>query len=187
MAAPASHLDPVRQASPPVARTYDFGGVFEVPTWYGARADIAQRPPRQARKRRAPDLPARVSHRHAMRTLASAGLRWHSSGRCADRRVSSCTSLENVRSRTLEEIVKLKQDSGCPITVTGGTEAGHAPGFFSHARGYKLDIAHNPCIDAYIMDRHRQVGARTDGARLYRAPGGTVFANESDHWDILFR
>ncbi|MCP2347444.1 hypothetical protein [Nonomuraea roseoviolacea] len=139
----------------------------------------------QVRARNAPMV--RMSHDLAAGFLEAAGMRYKSSGHCTDRRIFTCTSLDRVRTGTIDRIVDLKRESGCPITVTGGTEAGHAPGRYSHGAGYKLDISHNRCIDQYITDHYRQTRTRGDGSPLYRSDAGTIFADESDHWDILFR
>lgn len=128
-----------------------------------------------------------MTHHAATRHLKRAGLRMTSSGGCVNRRVRHCTSLDSVRTKTVRRVVALKRRSGCPVIVTGGTETGHAPGRFSHGSGHKLDIGHNACIDRYIKKTARPIGVRGDGARLYRAPSGTVYADEGDHWDILFR
>ncbi|MFG3441679.1 hypothetical protein ACGF0J_30925 [Nonomuraea sp. NPDC047897] len=129
----------------------------------------------------------RMSHAHAATYLLGAGLRYRSTGRCTDRHVPTCTSLDAVRTGTIARIIALKHASDCPIMVTGGTEVGHAPGRFSHGQGYKLDISHNACIDRYIAQHSEPDGVRGDGARLYRAPSGTIYADESDHWDIMFK
>lgn len=129
----------------------------------------------------------RMSHAHAEHYLLGAGLRYKSTGHCTDRRVSTCTSLDTIRTGTIAQIIRLRHKSGCPIMVTGGTETGHAPGRYSHGKGYKLDISHNNCIDRYIHQHSSPRGVRGDGARLYRSPSGTLYADESDHWDILFR
>lgn len=135
----------------------------------------------------------RLSHQEAARHLAKAGLNWTSTGRCTDRRRRSCTSLEDIRYGTLMRLIELKHASGCDITVTGGTETGHAPGRYSHSNGYKVDIAHNKCIDAYIRGKFRRWKTREDGSALYRPPSKrgmpsapAVYADESTHWDILF-
>ncbi|MEV0586597.1 hypothetical protein [Nonomuraea sp. NPDC050310] len=179
--------DSGRHAPPPTIRTYDFSGVVQAARWYAGKVATKAAAAELARRPRPAPRTVRVSHGHAIRALSSAGFRWKSSGRCVDRRVRWCTSLQAVRSDTIHDAIALKRASGCPIMVTGGTEAGHAPGHFSHARGYKLDIAHNGCIDRFITGNYPRVGVRSDGSRLYRSPGGTVFADESDHWDILFR
>ncbi|WP_344208902.1 hypothetical protein [Nonomuraea bangladeshensis] len=144
-----------------------------------ARVDLTRVLPRQAS--------IRMSHATADGWLRTAGLRTKSTGNCTSKHHHHCTSLDKVRTGTVAQIIQLKQESHCPILVTGGTEDGHAPGQFSHGNGYKLDIGHNSCIDQYITKNYQRSGVRGDGARLYRAPSGTTFANESDHWDILFR
>ncbi|MFJ2028043.1 hypothetical protein [Streptosporangium sp. NPDC087985] len=139
-----------------------------------------------AKVRSRPDQPIRLDQAQAFQRLKAAGLRWKSSGGCTNRRVGSCTSLEAVRAATVANVIDLKRDSKCPIVVTGGTEVGHAPGRYSHHRGYKLDIKPNPCINDYITRNHAFAGIRSDGAPLYRN-AGTVYAREPSHWDILFR
>ncbi|MBB3729711.1 hypothetical protein [Nonomuraea dietziae] len=129
----------------------------------------------------------RVSHAFAIDRLAQEGLSWKSSGHCADRHNRVCTSMQAMRSETLAGVIDLKRESGCKVVVTGGTEAGHAPGAFSHAAGYKIDIRHSECVDRHITRTYPKVGVRSDGAALYRSADGALFASESDHWDILFR
>ncbi|MER5317899.1 hypothetical protein [Streptosporangium roseum] len=133
-----------------------------------------------------PVRPIRIGHVQAAQQLREAGLRWKSSGGCTNRSVRTCTSLEAVRAATVADVIALKRRSGCRVVVTGGTEVGHAPGRYSHHRGYKLDITPNDCINRYITREHAFDGVRGDGAALYR-DAGTVYARESDHWDILFR
>lgn len=144
-----------------------------------AKVDLTRVLPRQAA--------VRMSHTTATGWLKSAGLRTSSTGNCTSKHMRHCTSLDKVRTGTIARMIELKRESRCPIMVTGGTEEGHAPGHYSHGNGYKLDISHNSCIDRYIIKRHDKAGVRSDGARLYRSGSGTTFADESDHWDILFR
>ncbi|MFC4111182.1 hypothetical protein [Nonomuraea zeae] len=144
-----------------------------------AQVDLTRVMPRQAA--------IQLSHATASGWLRSAGLRTKSSGNCTSKHMHHCTSLDSVRTGTIAGMIELKRDSRCPIMVTGGTEEGHAPGQYSHGNGYKLDITHNRCIDHYITKHHDKAGVRSDGAALYRSGSGTIFADESDHWDILFR
>lgn len=134
------------------------------------------------------DMPesARLDQRIARSMLRENGIRLSSTGRCSDRTVATCTSLKGVRWGTVKGVIGFAESSGCEITVTGGTERGHAGGPRSHAKGYKLDIAPGRCVDRAV-ERHPFDGVRDDGARLHRSPGGTVFAREEDHWDITFR
>ncbi|MFC0864383.1 hypothetical protein ACFHYQ_18990 [Sphaerimonospora cavernae] len=133
----------------------------------------------------------RLGQQDAARHLAEAGLKWVSTGGCTDRRGSSCTSLESIRYGTLMRLIDLKRASDCDITVTGGTEVGHSTGRYSHGNGYKVDIAHNKCIDAYIKGKFRRQKSRGDGSALYRPPSDSVtpsavYADERTHWDIFF-
>ncbi|MGW0806128.1 hypothetical protein [Nonomuraea sp. NPDC002799] len=143
------------------------------------RPDLSRVMPRQAAMH--------MSHRTASSWLKSAGLRTHSTGSCTSKHMHHCTSLDSVRAGTIARVIELKRESGCPIMVTGGTEEGHAAGHFSHGNGYKLDISHSACIDRHITKNHHKSGVRSDGAALYRSDTGTTFADESSHWDILFR
>ncbi|MGI5324507.1 hypothetical protein [Actinomadura nitritigenes] len=134
-----------------------------------------------------PDLPksVRLHQEDAAAFLRASGIRWRSTGGCSDRGRTSCTSFDGLRWGTLKGLLDFRALSGCPITVTGGTERGHAGGPRSHGTGYKLDIAPSRCVDAAIT-RYPYQGVRGDGARLYRSPDGTLFARERDHWDITF-
>ncbi|MEU7911532.1 hypothetical protein [Microbispora bryophytorum] len=137
----------------------------------------------------------RIGHARAAGLLLDAGVRWKSTGDCADRRRPYCTSLEAIRYGTLMRTVDLRRGSGCPVTVTGGTETGHADGRYSHGEGYKVDLAHNRCLDAYVTRTYRYWRIRGDGAALYHASPSAapsdvradVWADEPTHWDVLFR
>ncbi|MET8332759.1 hypothetical protein ABZV14_01125 [Streptosporangium canum] len=190
----ATARSPHRQATAPRTETATRAGTktetktktkTETKTKAGAEAGTTSRTEAAATSSH-PIQPIRIGHVQATQQLRKAGLRWKSSGGCTNRGVRTCTSLEAVRAATVADVITLKQRSGCPVVVTGGTEVGHAPGRYSHHRGYKLDIKPNDCINRYITGEHVLDGIRGDGAPLYR-DSGTVYARESDHWDILFR
>ncbi|MBP2704600.1 hypothetical protein JOL79_12315 [Microbispora sp. RL4-1S] len=134
----------------------------------------------------------RVRQTDALRLFLGAGLRVKSSGHCSDRRRPRCTSLDTVRYGTLLRMIALKRACRCPVTVTGGTEVGHSKGARSHGNGFKIDVAHNKCLDAYVKRTFPKWKTRGDGAALYRdtrvpaGAGPTVYADEPTHWDILF-
>ena len=128
----------------------------------------------------------RLEHGLVKDVLRGNGIRWRSSGGCSDRNVTNCTSFEKMRWGTVKGLVRFAKSSGCDVTVTGGTERGHASGPRSHWNGYKADIALSRCVDRAIK-RHPSAGVRGDGAKLYRSPDGVLFALEKDHWDITFR
>ncbi|MEV3926932.1 hypothetical protein [Actinomadura coerulea] len=134
-----------------------------------------------------PDLPAsqRLDQQFAEYALRASGIGWRSTGGCSDRTVRTCTSFEGIRWGTIKSLIEFAESSGCEVTVTGGTEHGHAGGTYSHANGYKVDIATGACVDEAVR-RYPFTGVRGDGARLHRSPEG-VFAREKDHWDITIR
>jgi hypothetical protein len=95
--------------------------------------------------------------------------------------------LDGVRSATISGIISFKRESGCDLTITGGTEVGHSTrGTKSHQNGYKLDIGLNNCVNSYITGRFRNSGVRSDGATMYVNGAGHIFAREGNHWDIAF-
>ena len=65
--------------------------------------------------------------------------------------------------------ITLKNASGCGLTITGGTETGHAAGTYSHANGYKLDFSRTTCLTGWIHGTYTYIGLRSDGAPMYRS------------------
>jgi peptidoglycan hydrolase-like protein with peptidoglycan-binding domain len=128
----------------------------------------------------------RLSQSEAHRLLSNAGIAVSSSGNCSDRNNSHCTSLEQIRRSTVNGIIAFKQASGCTITITGGTETGHASGTYSHWNGYKVDIAHTSCVTSYIHGHFSYKGLRGDGAPMYDDARGNRYADEGSHWDIIY-
>ncbi|CAF1320366.1 unnamed protein product [Rotaria magnacalcarata] len=126
------------------------------------------------------------THSAALSQIKSAGIRISSSGGCSDRKRSKCTSLEQINYNAIDCLKVLKNSSRCQITVTGGTEVGHAAGTLSHYNGYKIDISLNKCINSYITSKFHSIGKRRDGADQYEASSGNVYAKERNHWDITF-
>ncbi|MCF7815552.1 MAG: pilin [Candidatus Pacebacteria bacterium] len=102
---------------------------------------------------------------------------------------SGCTSLQGIRDATIKDAIDLKRDCNCDVTITGGTEStgGHAAGATSHGNGYKYDARMNPKLNTYIITNYKNSGVRSDGATMYTAPDGTIYAQEGDHWDVLVR
>jgi hypothetical protein len=133
----------------------------------------------------------KVSQAEAEAALVPHGIGWSSSGNCTDRNNPRCTSFEQINSGTIDGVIRLRDDSQCPVTITGGTEAGHATTTYSHWNGYKVDVHTDPhrttCIDTYIRDHTTDIGERPDDhAPWYRDAAGNLYANEGDHWDILY-
>jgi hypothetical protein len=130
--------------------------------------------------------PAKMSHADAAARVKAVGIRIVSSGNCSNRYNSTCTSLEQINSATVNGIITLKNASGCATTITGGTEVGHASGTYSHWNGYKVDISPTSCIEGYIYRNFSYIGKRGDGAPLYKSAAGNIYADEGNHWDITY-
>ena len=98
--------------------------------------------------------------------------------------------LDGLQQMVVSEIIGLKTACGCDVTVTSATEGTHAEGNCSHRNGYKVDLRPTPSLNQYITASRNftSVGTRSDGAALYRhgLSGGSLYARESNHWDIAF-
>ena len=128
----------------------------------------------------------KLSDASAASQLAASGISRSSSGGCTTRSVSTCTSYEQINQETVSGIKTFRSISGCAITITGGTEVGHASGTYSHYNGYKVDISVTTCVSNYITSHYAYSGTRSDGTPLYTAPSGNVYAKEGSHWDITY-
>jgi hypothetical protein len=127
-----------------------------------------------------------VSQASAAAQFSAAGVGWTSSGGCTNPASSTCTSFEGIRQATIDGGITLKRASGCALTITGGTETGHAGGTYSHANGYKLDFSRTTCLTSWIHGTYTYIGLRGDGAAMYEAGSGNVYADEGNHWDVTF-
>jgi hypothetical protein len=127
-----------------------------------------------------------VTQASAESAFRSAGITWTSSGGCSSPSNSTCTSFEGLRQASVDGAVTLKSASGCALTITGGTETGHAAGTYSHANGYKLDFSRTSCLTSWVHDTYTYIGLRGDGYPQYQAASGNVYADEGSHWDVTF-
>jgi hypothetical protein len=127
-----------------------------------------------------------VTHASAASQFSAAGVGWTSSGGCSDPGNSTCTSFEGLRQASVDGAITLKIASGCGLTITGGTETGHAGGQYSHAAGYKLDFSRTACLTSWIQGAYTYIGQRSDGAAMYEAASGNLYADEGNHWDVTF-
>ncbi|MEV5000272.1 hypothetical protein [Nocardioides sp. LML1-1-1.1] len=127
-----------------------------------------------------------VTQAQAESAFRAAGITWTSSGGCTNRNVSTCTSFDGLRQASVDGAVTLKRASGCGLTITGGTETGHASGTYSHWNGYKLDFSRTSCLTSWVHNTYAYQGLRGDGAPLYKAASGNLYADEGNHWDVTF-
>jgi hypothetical protein len=124
---------------------------------------------------------AKLSHADAKAKLSNAGIGLSSSGGCSDRNNPSCTSLEQVNSETIQGAITLKSASKCDLTVTGGTEVGHASGEFSHFNGFKLDFSMQGCLTNYVKNTFTSIGGNK-----WKSGSGNIYFDEGNHWDVTF-
>ena len=128
----------------------------------------------------------KLTDAQAASQLAASGITRVSSGGCTNRNISTCTSYEQINQDTVTGIRTFRSVSGCAVTITGGTETGHASGTYSHWNGYKVDVSPTTCVSTYITGHYAYYGVRSDGATMYRAASGNIYARESNHWDITY-
>lgn len=158
--------------------------LFGVPTWVGAAvvgfaATVAMAAPANASG-------YKMSQSAAASSLSSVGITWSSSGGCTTRSNPTCTSFSQINSGTVGGVKTLKTASGCRVTITGGTEVGHAAGTYSHYNGYKVDTAQNSCLDSYVMNSFTRIANRGDGYAQWRSAAGNIYCDEGNHWDITY-
>ncbi|HWH07077.1 MAG TPA: pilin [Candidatus Paceibacterota bacterium] len=124
-----------------------------------------------------------LTHAAAAARLQAAGISVVSTGNCSDKTRANCTSLDGIRSNTVDQAIAVKQACDCDVVVTGGTEAGHASGPTSHANGYKIDLRTTSGVNQYIQSL-TPAGER-DGVRyLDRCGNEYVREGSPAHWDI---
>ncbi|MER5884037.1 hypothetical protein ABT160_09430 [Streptomyces sp. NPDC001941] len=129
---------------------------------------------------------SKITHADATGRFRAAGIAWTSSGGCSDRNNAGCTSFDQLNLATAQGAVTLKGATGCALTITGGTETGHASGTYSHWNGYKLDFSPTTCVTNYITGTFTRIADRGDGARQYKSASGNIYARESNHWDVTY-
>ena len=98
-----------------------------------------------------------LSHADAVAQLAAAGISVVSTENCSNPNVSTCTSLEGMPQSAITEIINIKNNCSCTVTVTGGTETGH----LEHGAGKAVvDLNDNPELWTYLQankNRYRPI------------------------------
>lgn len=132
--------------------------------------------------------PGGLTHDAAKQKLTEAGITISSTGSCSDRSNPTCTSLDGVRQSTIDGIISFKQECGCSVEVTGGTETGHSTtGACTHGSGCKLDVSPNATLNNHVQSSYENIGQCFQAASVcYRSPTGQIWARESNHWDVAF-
>jgi hypothetical protein len=128
-----------------------------------------------------------VSQAEAESRFRAVGITSYSSGGCTDKTNSRCTSYDGLREATVQGAITLKRACACALTITGGTETGHASGANSHANGYKLDFRKDAGgIDGYVKGTFTRIANRGDGYPQWQAASGNIYCDEGNHWDVTF-
>ncbi len=107
-------------------------------------------------------------------------------------RVAPGIRLAGLRQKTIDELISLRNNCNCVVYLTSATGGNRGEqGEFSHRNGYKVDLRNSGVgsnMTRYIMQNYtRELPNRSDGAQLYRAPSGALYALEYNHWDVLVR
>ncbi len=97
------------------------------------------------------------THADATAALSAKGIMVTSSGSCSDPTNKKCTSLEGIPKSTIDNVIALKEKSGCSFNVTGGTETGHK----SHGPGKPIvDVSEAPCLEDKFRNQKSNLGSQ---------------------------
>jgi len=119
--------------------------------------------------------------------LSAAGISINHANACAAGETSGCTTIEGLKSETISGIIKLRESCPtCQLTITGGSEDGHAAATYSHANGYKIDLSLNSRLTTFIESNYSSTGVRSDGSPTYTDSSNNIYAKEGDHWDVCY-
>jgi len=130
-----------------------------------------------------------LSHKIAHKQLTNLGCKIVStSGRVNASRKLRTTSMEGIKSSTIQGFTKLLQTAninGKKITISGGTEKGHLNYKYSHWNGYKIDVHPNHQLLKYIKNKGT-VDRTGVGLRYTWEEKGFKYRviNEGNHLDI---
>ncbi|KAI9162868.1 6-hydroxy-D-nicotine oxidase 3 [Paramyrothecium foliicola] len=118
-----------------------------------------------------------VSQSASEKRFRGAGIKWDSTGGCSRRNNPRCTSFEGLREATVQGAITLKKACKCSLTITGGTETGHARSTYSHGNGYKLDFRKAPGINKYVTKNFKRI-SNLNGYKRYRSPSGNIYMSD---------
>ncbi|KAH8683630.1 hypothetical protein BGZ61DRAFT_590406 [Ilyonectria robusta] len=128
----------------------------------------------------------KLSQAEAQSRLQAAGISSVSTGGCTNRNTATCTSYDQVNAATVAGAITLKNACGCTVTISGGTETGHASGTYSHWNGYKFDFRKNSGLNSYVTNTFTKIADRGDGYPQWKAASGNIYCDEGNHWDVTF-
>lgn len=129
------------------------------------------------------------THAEAEAELAKNGISITSSGGCSDRLNKTCTSLDGIPKDTIQDIINLKNGTGCTFRITGGTEVGHK----SHGAGVPVvDLSEEKCLQDYLERNKTGLGydiikVCADNNSQSAAVGCGSYVEQKPHFHIQFR
>mgnify|MGYP001579937404 CR=1 FL=1 len=128
-------------------------------------------------------IPDSYSAGEARAMLQQNGININRTNECSGGQTSGCTSTEGIRGITIDALKTIKNEcSNCQLTITGGTEGGHAQGIYSHSNGYKVDLRFEPALDQNI---YAKIGTNIPIInKSYKGSDGNIYIKEKDHWDV---
>lgn len=103
------------------------------------------------------------------------------------------TRLAGIKKETLDEMLRMREECKCNLTITAGTEHGHSTaGSHTHANGYKADLRLTPALNSYVetSGNFTRGADRGDGAETWvkNGTGGkTIYYKEGNHWDVAVK
>jgi len=95
-----------------------------------------------------------------------------------------CTNVAGLPQNAIEGVINLNNACGGCVTITGGTEGGHA----SHGPGNPMvDISLSSGVDNYVQQSGGQIVSYRGNSRdpVYKV-GNDLYVRESNHWHIEF-
>jgi hypothetical protein len=112
-------------------------------------------------------------------------------GPCLQGQGYGCTNLNGLPENTIQGLISLKNDCGCIITITGGTEPGPHT---THGVGIPVvDLSPTPSLNNYLAQTNSQATTPQNGTQV--KIGSTTYTYEvvgangrstGDHWHVQF-
>lgn len=127
--------------------------------------------------------------------ISNAGISINNPNECPPGQTTGCTSLSGILKSTVDGVKAIKNSCNCDVMITGGTEAGHASGAYSHANGWKVDLRFNTQLDNYIYGKIGTPSAPITSSSIqkdtnYCGSDENTYRYEPDaaggaHWDVV--
>ncbi|AKU15625.1 hypothetical protein [Luteipulveratus mongoliensis] len=132
------------------------------------------------------DHTPKLDQTQAMDQLGLAGVTWSATGGCNDWYGSSCTSLEQINQSTVVGLIGLRRASGCPVTITAGTEVGHTDDGGAHWAGAQVTLAKNTCLVQYFTRVYDGADPAGVDRPQWKTSAGVTYQDTGKHWEVHF-